>query len=176
MSAAPRPSASTPPPRARVRGLLRDAKGAVYVEFLIAFFPLFFFFLSLVQLAFVTSANLITKHSAVTAARAAIVVLNDDPKHYGGEPVGRFSGKRKADIERAARIPLSTMGYDLAAVKVDMPDSVAPEDAITVRVEYDYHCKVPWGRSAVCSFFTNRKKLVAEATLPNQGATFRYSP
>lgn len=156
--------------------LLRDARGAVYVEFLIAFFPLFFFFLALVQLAFVTSANLITKHSAVTAARAAVVVLYDDPKRYGGEPVGRATGKRREDIERAARIPLSTMGLELGAVKVDMAENVGRDEPVTVKVEYDYHCQVPWGRSVVCGFFTNRKKLKGEATLPNQGASYRYSP
>ncbi len=163
----------TPPPR---RTLLRDARGAVYVEFLIAFFPLFFFFLSLVQLAFVTSANLITKHSAITAARAAVVVLYDDPKHYSGEPVGRATGKRKEDIERAARIPLSTMGLELSAVKVEMAENIDRDDPVTVKVEYDYHCQVPWGRSVVCGFFTNRKRLTAEATLPNQGASYRYAP
>jgi hypothetical protein len=156
------------------RPVLRDRRGAVYVEFLAAFFPLFFFFLSLVQLTFVTSANLITKHAAVAAARAAIVVLHDDPKEYGDVPVGRFSGKRKQEIERAARIPLSTMGMNISSVKVVMNDTYARDELVKVRVEYDYHCQVPWGRFVICSLFTNRKKLIGEASLPNQGADYAY--
>jgi len=56
------------------------------LEFLIAFVPLWTFFLCLVQLAFITQANLMVKHSADAAARSAVVVLPDDPNEYGGEP------------------------------------------------------------------------------------------
>ena len=63
-----------------------DKRGVVYLEFLIAFVPLWTFFLSVVQLAFVAHADLMVKHSADAAARSAIVVLPDDPNEYGGEP------------------------------------------------------------------------------------------
>ena len=42
--------------------------------------------MSVLQLAFISHANLMVKHSADSAARAAIVVLPDDPNEYGGEP------------------------------------------------------------------------------------------
>ena len=48
----------------------RATTGAVYVEFLIAFMPLFVFFMSLVQLAYVEAANIVVKHAAVMATRA----------------------------------------------------------------------------------------------------------
>jgi len=56
------------------------------LEFLIAFVPVWTFFLCVVQLAFITHANLMVKHSADSAARSAVVVLPDDPSEYGGEP------------------------------------------------------------------------------------------
>ena len=73
-----------PPP---VRCLpLADQRGVVFLEFLIAFVPMWAFFLCIVQLAFITHANLMVKHSADSAARSAVVVLPDDPNEYGGEP------------------------------------------------------------------------------------------
>jgi Flp pilus assembly protein TadG len=68
-----------------VGSLLRDQRGVVFLEFLIAFVPVWTFFLCVVQLAFITHANLMVKHSADSAARSAAVVLPDDPNEYGGE-------------------------------------------------------------------------------------------
>ena len=56
------------------------------VEFLVAFIPMWVFFLSMVQLALVSHASLMVKHSADAAARSAAVVLPDDPEEYGGNP------------------------------------------------------------------------------------------
>ena len=58
----------------------------VFLEFLIAFVPMWTFFLCIVQLAFITQANLMLKHAADSAARSAAVVLPDDPNEYGGQP------------------------------------------------------------------------------------------
>ena len=66
--------------------LLADRRGTVFFEFLVVFVPLWVFFLSLVQLALISHANLVVKHAADAAARSAIVVLPDDPNEYGGEP------------------------------------------------------------------------------------------
>jgi Flp pilus assembly protein TadG len=66
--------------------LFGDQRGVVFLEFLIAFVPVWTFFLCVVQLAFITHANLMVKHSADSAARSAVVVLPDDPNEYGGEP------------------------------------------------------------------------------------------
>jgi Flp pilus assembly protein TadG len=68
------------------RSLRADQHGVVFVEFLIAFVPMWTFFLCVVQLAFIAHANLMVKHSADSAARSAVVVLPDDPNEYGGEP------------------------------------------------------------------------------------------
>jgi hypothetical protein len=154
--------------------LLRSTKGAVYVEFLIAFLPLLFFFLGLVQLIFVQTASLIVKHAASKAVRAAVVVLPDDPKYYGGTPVGQFSGQRKSDIERSAQIPLATMGLlEAAAAKITVDGGYSRNAMLKAKVEYYYHCKVPWGRFVVCGF-SNFKKLTGEASMTAQGADYEY--
>ncbi|MFT3774694.1 MAG: hypothetical protein QM820_55795 [Minicystis sp.] len=155
-----------------LRHARRSTAGAVYVEFLIAFLPVFFFFLSLVQLIFVQTASIITKHAAVKAVRAAVVVLPDDPMYYGGVGVGDFSGKRRDDIERAARIPLATMGLDADAVKVSV-SAYHRSALLRLQLEYRYRCKVPLGRLVVCGL-GQRKTLTAEAAMPSQGADYVY--
>ena len=88
---------------AAAHGIREDESGVVLLEFLIAFVPLWTFFLAVVQLAFVAYADLLVKHSADAAARSAIVVLPDDPNEYGGEPemsIDRNS-VTYADISRA---------------------------------------------------------------------------
>ena len=66
--------------------LLADKRGVVFLELLIAFVPMWTFFLCVLQLAFIAHANLMVKHAADAAARSAVVVLPDDPNEYGGEP------------------------------------------------------------------------------------------
>ena len=66
--------------------LVRDRRGVAYLEFLIAFLPLWTFALCIFQLALIAQANLLVRHAADAAARAAAVVLPDDPAEYGGEP------------------------------------------------------------------------------------------
>jgi hypothetical protein len=68
--------------------LLEARAGAVYVEFLLAFFPVLVTFLGLVQLSLILSARLVVQHAASRAARAAVVVLDDDPERYGGAARG----------------------------------------------------------------------------------------
>ncbi|MGE5786854.1 MAG: TadE/TadG family type IV pilus assembly protein [Myxococcales bacterium] len=65
-----------------------DERGAVYVEFLIAFFPIFLLFLALCQLALVGAAEAVVRHAAYAAVRSAIVVLHDDPKKFDGAERG----------------------------------------------------------------------------------------
>lgn len=70
------------------RRLAHDAHGVVYVEFLIAFVPVFIFFLALVQLSLIAVARIVVQHAAVRGVRAAVVVLDDDPSRYDGAARG----------------------------------------------------------------------------------------
>jgi len=83
--------------------LLVDRRGTVFLEFLVVFVPLWTFFLSLVQLALISHANLVVKHAADAAARSAVVVLPDDPNEYGGEPKMTLARGRvtMGDLSRA---------------------------------------------------------------------------
>jgi hypothetical protein len=96
-------------------GLRSDTRGVVYVEFLIAFFPLLLMFLAVCQLALIASAHLIVQHAALATARSAIVLLEDSPDEFGGAKKGELTthpGEAKATPETALR-----------ALGVDVPET-----------------------------------------------------
>jgi len=66
--------------------------GVIYVEFLIVFFPIFLMFLGIIQLAFIYTGKLIVRHSAFRTARAAVVILDDDPSLHDNAPRGCLAG------------------------------------------------------------------------------------
>ncbi len=165
------------------RSALLGTRGAVMVEFLAAFLPIFIMFECLVQLAGLFTAKLVVEHSAATAARAAVVVLDDNPKYYDDVEVGEATGKRREDIKSAAAIPLMAV-KSIIHVKVTLPSSEGGDDDRThfgrndmvhVKVEAVYLCQVPFAKRVVCNMFTETRTLTGEASLPNNGADYEYS-
>jgi Flp pilus assembly protein TadG len=154
------------------QAIKRGTEGAVLVEFLAVFLPLFAFFLGLVQFMFIQVANLVTGHAAAGAARAAMVVIPDDPKKIGGA-ANTVSGPRLAEITRAARIPLATLGLDAGDVAVALDKGAyGRDDPIKVTVTVQYPCRVPLGNLIACG--GGSKTLVAEGMMPNQGVEWEY--
>jgi len=112
----------------------RGTEGAVYVEFLIVFMPLFTFFMCMVQLALLEGAGLVVQHAANRGARAAIVVSDDDPANYPGDRNpnqrkingcnGRMSdvggGELNAFVSGGGRNPSSRCGCVEAAVGIPL--------------------------------------------------------
>jgi hypothetical protein len=66
--------------------LVSDETGAVYVEFLLAFLPVFTMFLGMLQAGLLYGANLVVTHSANRAARAAVVVLDAPESDFDDDP------------------------------------------------------------------------------------------
>lgn len=162
--------------------LARDNRGAVYVEFLIAFLPLLIFFECLVQYAGIVSAKLVVQHAAVSATRAAVVVLHDDPKHYNDEEVGKATGKRREDIRLAAAIPMRAV-KSITAFEINFPSQPGGNDdrseftrdeLVRVRVKAVYRCQVPFASRLLCDAMSSERELTGEAALPNQGADYSY--
>jgi hypothetical protein len=76
-------------------------RGAVYVEFILAFFPLFLMFLALCQLALISAADAIVRHAAFSAVRSAVVVLEDDPMKFDGAARGDLSSGQVGQFKGA---------------------------------------------------------------------------
>ena len=162
--------------------LKRDTTGAVYVEFIAVFMPLLTAFLCLAQAIGMYSAKLVTMHSAVLGARAAVVVLPDDPQYYGDVGVGQASGKRLEDIKKAVHLGLAAnQSISLAASKVTVGSggqkgskgSFGRDDSVTVYVDSFYRCKLPIAKWAVCGF-DSVAILQAKQELRVHGADYEY--
>jgi hypothetical protein len=148
----------------------RRTEGAVLVEFLIVFLPIFGFFLGIVQYMFIQVANLITGHAAQSAARAAMVVASDPL--MPGTP-GTITGARLEEIQRAARIPLSLLGVTRGDVNIALDrGSYGINEQVGVTVTVNYPCRVPLGNLIACRGAT--KTLTALGQMPNQGVAYEY--
>jgi hypothetical protein len=151
----------------------RDRRGVVFVEFLVAFLPVYTFFLCLVQLALLFAVRLITEHAATNAARAAAVVIGDDPRRYHGERPNTLTvkGSEHYQVVRNAALltlaPLILNGYvhrvDVAFPAEDRPGGPARSGSlafqpmgdkqvtkIRVRVEVDAECRIGIANRIAC--------------------------
>jgi hypothetical protein len=163
------------PSRARegLRKLLAHSGGAVFVEFLICFLPLYVFFLCLIQLAVLFAVRLLVDHAALSAARAAAVVAADDPSRYGGEPLHRIDserGRRRESVRGAALLalaPLITNGT-IQELRLEFPPAEQPGgharrgsvafaplqpravSKARVRVEVDAACRIGFANRIAC--------------------------
>jgi hypothetical protein len=147
----------------------------VLIETLIALPVILAFFLSLVQLSFLQVANIVTQQAAYAAARAAAVVLPDDPAYYGGVPVDSPTGARMDEIRGAARMPLGVLSSN-PDVDVTFPGHTGmflEHDTARVRVALAYPCRVPIGGRIVCGL-DSVAPIVHEAAMPNQGSLYQY--
>ena len=72
--------------------LVRDRRGSINVEFLVVILPFLMLILGIIQLVMLYVAATLTQHAANEAVRAAVVVLDDDPRYYGGAPRNQLHG------------------------------------------------------------------------------------
>jgi hypothetical protein len=177
-------------------GLRDDTRGAVYVEFLIAFMPVFVFFLCLLQLALLFSAKLLVEHAATEGSRAAAVVFADEPKPYNeaSPKPNVLSKERRKTVRGAVLIALAPLILDdtVAAVHVDYPDGPGGKDQpadtpikartgdamMRIRVDATVTCKIAIANLLACERFGNSqlrtRTIPAESVFPYQGASYEY--
>lgn len=120
--------------RARRAGLLRDAGGAAYVEFLVAFVPLFVLFLGVVQVSLLFSADLVVKHAAYRATRAAVVVLDDDPRHYRGEERNALGGAPVSPADVVHRLSRGGIGVESGEIPLAVRTTAPPSRRASVEL------------------------------------------
>lgn len=106
--------------------LRSDERGAVYVEFLIAFLPLFLMFLAICQLALIATAEAVVRHAAYSAARTAVVVLEDAPSKFDGTVRGSLSAGRSKGHQGAEAV-LSKLGVSKITVTQNSLDKLRPQ-------------------------------------------------
>jgi hypothetical protein len=157
-------------------------RGAVYVEFLGTFMPITLIFLGLVQSAGLYTGKLVTAHAAVVGARAAAVVLADDPQFYDKAQVGKIKGKREDAIVKAVSMTLKGNGSLIPlGVEVQGANGKAVTQVdqysypvVTVKVKAAYHCGILHFSDWMICGWSRMKTLEETATLPVQMAPYEY--
>jgi hypothetical protein len=138
--------------RARHRDAERDflsvfgeQRGAVFIETLMVYLPVAFFFVLTWQVGELAAGDLVLTRAAAAASREAIVVLADDPRFYAGEAVLDTHGeRRRAAIEAVARRVLSASPeFDPNSLELEL-ELVAGAEAdvllLDTRVRADFRC------------------------------------
>lgn len=162
----------------------RRMRGAAYVELIIAIMPMLILFWGLMQLNGLLLADLVVRHAATHAVRAAIVCDSDDAPQSGDE----LAAPQGCSYE-AAKMTLSAIKSFAppggSEPTFSMQVSGASRDGnapVTVTLNADYYCQVPLA-SFVCGFASagtprgDRMRvalLTRKATLPNQGAGYAF--
>lgn len=154
-----------------LRGLRKDKRGAVLVEFLVAFMPLMITFSSFVQVAQIATASIVTKHATIVGARAAAVISNE----HKNTP-DQKKGKNEDEIHNAVQSALGpwakTMTNLRVRVKEDKSSDKDPFGMVQVEVQADYRCSVPFGGSIVCGVKGGTHTFTMTAAFPHQGACY----
>jgi Flp pilus assembly protein TadG len=149
-----------------------ERRGAVYVEFLIAFMPVFTLFMCLCELANVYASHLVVKHAAYRAARAGAVVFPDDPANYQG-------GTSKMDDVRTAGILVLRSKRSIVDGQIEITSGTEYESGqpVVAQVTAQHRCIFPIASRLVCSPFglNPTKTLTAEATMPAHAARYPYT-
>jgi TadE-like protein len=114
-------------------------------------------------------------------AAASIPLLSIAP------PIPQASVKKAIGRGLGATNAAAAADYNRTAVEVSFPNaplsattgktSWGLEEDVTVRVRYQFHCAVPVARLVMCDHTADTGRfivLVAEATLPNMGASYAY--
>lgn len=144
------------------------------METLIALMTPIFLFFVIWQLVDLFTANLILRHAAVVAARAAAVVGPDDPRFYDGQDKDQpDKGARFDDVRTAAALVLIASPHFRSVPEVKIEGTFKADSALTVTVSTDYLCLSGW-LSVVCGG-RNSRRMQSRAVFPYQGASFPYS-
>ncbi len=147
------------------------ARGAVLVEFVIAIVPMMITFFGFTQVAKIYTANLAVRHGAIAAARAAIVISDENDNNPG-------NNGSKQEIKQAAALAMLPWIEDrsLTDVRVTIDDRSSRRDVygpVTAKVRAIYHCRVPLAGKLICP--ASVRMVSGEATMPHQGARYKDS-
>lgn len=165
--------------KSRRRNFHGDARGAVLVEFMVAFMPLMATFFGTLQLLQLATAKMVVKHATVVGARAAAVFSNE-----GNVTPDQPQGPNKDKIDAAVHAALGPWDKTMQ-VEVQVEDRANCSDPfgpVRVTVRADYTCSVPFG-NAIClagawdgrhgAHGARASKVFEQAyTMPHQGAKY----
>lgn len=153
----------------------RGTRGAVYIEFLIAFLPLLTFFLCIWQVSILYTTKLFVDHAAFSGARAAAVVIAENSNRVndsdGPASVNVLTGRRNRLVQDAVGMALMPLILDGTVVTYNVlyPDPATPGgpnvmlqqtypgmtqttvSMARVRVRAMMNCKIAFANAVMCN-------------------------
>ncbi|HET7538712.1 MAG TPA: TadE/TadG family type IV pilus assembly protein [Polyangiaceae bacterium] len=173
--------------------LARDTEGAAYVEFLIAFLPIFVLFVCVWQFGRIFTVRVLCSHAAIAGARAAAVVVAEPEDN--GVVNHQITDDKKQQITIAVYAALAPVIANdwLSSIDVDFPAGSGPADLtpnakdfsltpptlLHVRVSARYRCTLPFADRLMCDHAHDSGwtfPIVAEGSFPYQSARYAYDP
>jgi hypothetical protein len=165
-----------------VKRLAGSTEGAVYVEFMVALFPMMLLFFGLMQLNGLLLADLVARHAAVHAVRAAIVC---DSQAGSPQSATELSSKGGCAWEAANMTLAAIKSFGAPDFSLTI-DGASPHGngLVTATVRASYHCHVPLAGPLLCGLVGGDDitkpvagggalVLTRKASLPNQGANYQ---
>ena len=134
-------------PRAQ-KSIVRDQRGAVLAEFVVAIMPLLTIFFVFLQFSAVTVASLLNKHAAVVAARCAAVVANEHknvPEQKEDNGAGEITLAAQSAVGFWSKYMTTTAVVTEDKSTDEKPNG--PYDLVTVEVTSVYRCGIPLGKT-----------------------------
>jgi len=170
---------SEPAGAAPLRSLRADASGVLFIEAIMVYVPVVFFFFLTWQIGELAAADLVLARAATAASREAIVVLPDDPRFYAGEAVLDARGRqRRAAIEAAARRVLwAAPSFDPRTLELELTLVPGPDPDVRLldtRLRADFRC-TGGGLSLIVCGASSRRALSALARDVVHTARYQYS-
>jgi len=160
------------------KGLIRDQRGAVLAEFVIAVVPLLMTFFGFLQVSKLFTASLGVRHAAIIAVRAAAVYSNRANNNPGADGDGASQARQAAGSALAPWI--SDGSISNVTVQVDDRSSRSdPYGPVQVQVSATYNCRVPMMGRIVCGggrkTISTQNMLGFSAQMPHQGAKYEVA-
>jgi hypothetical protein len=147
---------------------MNDERGSTYLETLIALPVIFAAFVTLMMFGRLAVGHVIAQRAASAGARAAVVILPDDPAYYGG----KVASKEDCVQEAVRRVLLVYPFFNLKDVKVEVSGSKTEWAPTTVKVSAPFDCHAFIGSNSFFSKMLCGKTRIAtfktQATLAYQ--------
>jgi hypothetical protein len=166
-----------------MKRLLKEKRGAVLAEFIIAFVPMMGMFFCFTQYSRAAVAKLVMRHGAMAGARAAVVVYGACESNAGNcngfNPGANLENSETPEkvVRDAAVITMAgwVSGFDVLNVDINRQGTTAstsdPKGMVQVRVRGAFRCDVPMARYIMCP--GGYIPMTSEAQLPVQGALYK---
>lgn len=164
-------SRPSPSPKKRTnaksaRRVRRGARGAVYVEILVAILPLLTFIFGIFQLAEMLAGRVLLDHAAFAAARSASVMVGEDPKN----------GNKEEIVKLAAVRAIAPYALDGSFTKIDVQIQGGAKQLGakgSVQITATYQCHVPLVWAVLCEA-GGKREMRAKADFASSAAQYQF--